>query len=237
MDVHDLAQELHAAVDDVDYEAVVDRLRGDLAAEEKLGALARSRDVEVRGFVPQAARKILGRNGIPLLMRLLKDRDPDIRGMALDELEQLDPALLVPIVPRLRRQLASKDDYEVLSTAWTLVRLGDVTSIGPLEAFRDRHESWTWQAKAATVLLLALTSPKEIVERIRAHDHDHMTWLSYAATLIDVPGALDEVRRCAEQGPDKDCRTSCSSALKLRSRSLGHAEPSDQGGGGATPSS
>jgi YD repeat-containing protein len=214
-DIRGFVELLEHAIDDADLARTTEAVRADPRAPEVLAALARVRDPEIRGFVPRAARVIMGRDAVPLLRRLVDDPDPDIRGMALHELEALDPALLAPLIAKLHQRVArSSDADEVQATGWTLVRLRDLDAIPLLEAHRARHEPWTWQAKAAEVQVLALRDPAAVIERIRDHDHDRMFWLAYAATIIGTLEAIDAVRACARHAPDEDCRRDCTYVLK-----------------------
>lgn len=213
-DIRAFVERLEHAIDDADLARITEAVRADPRAAEVLEALARSHDPEVRGFVPRAAREILGRAGAPLLRQLLDDPDPDIRGMALHELETLDPALVAPYAAKLRRRIARASDAdEVLATGWTLVRLRDVEAAPILETFARSREPWTADARTAQVQVLALRDAGRISERIREHDHANMGWLAYAATIIGTPDAIAAVRWCAAKGPDAKCRRDCQYVL------------------------
>ena len=208
-----IARVLQRSVSDADYGAVVDFLRADPDAQAILEELSTDRDLEVRGWVPGAAGQILGEAAIPLIRRMMRDRDTDIQGLAMDALEAIDPTLLDAILPELRRKVRSGNYSEVVSAAWRLAERGDVETIGLLEAFRDRHESWLAECKAATVILLVLTAPDEVALRIRAHDHDHMTWLTYGAVIVRTAEAIDALEDCRANAPDERCRRLCEFAL------------------------
>jgi HEAT repeat protein len=214
VDSRAIARLVSEAVTDEDEAKAIAALRSSSDAEVILETLSRDRDLEVRGWIPGAAHAVLGDAAIPLIKRMLRDSDADIRGLALDELERIDPALLEPILPMLRKNLASQNEYEVLQVGWRLVERGDVEAIAPLKAFRDRYEAWMWEYKAATVLLLALTAPDEVIPRIREHDHDHMTWLAYAAVLQGTPDAYAALLGCSTDCPDDDCRRMCAFTLE-----------------------
>ena len=77
MDIAALARRIKKAIDDADCAAISDEIGADPAARTILAELARVRDPEVRGFVPRAARLMLGREAVPLLKKLLEDRDPE----------------------------------------------------------------------------------------------------------------------------------------------------------------
>jgi hypothetical protein len=208
-----IARKVHGSLSDEDDEAVLAELRSRPDAESILQELSRSSDLEVRGWVPGAAREVLGERSVPLVMRMTNDRDADIRDLALQALEAIDPELLDPLIKRLRRNLASKDDNRVFSTAWRLAERGDLASIGPIQAWQDRYEPWMWQHKVASVILLVLKSPDEVAVRIRDHDHDRMTWLSYAAIVVNTSDSRDALTECSVSAPDEDCRRMCAYTL------------------------
>jgi HEAT repeat protein len=214
-DAATIASKLQRSLGDEDDASVVEELQRAPNAKEILEELAKSPDLEGRGWVPTAARRVLGDAGEPLIRQMTDDPDPDVRGIAVDALASLDRRHLTSLIPSLRQRLESSDDSEVISTAWRLVRLGDVDAVDQIEEFRERFDPSWWQYKAATVIVLALRTPQEVPSQIRAHDHDHMPWLSYAATLIDVPGAMAAVEDCKTSSPDEDCRRACAHAIDL----------------------
>jgi hypothetical protein len=214
MDARSISNALAAATSQTDDDAILEKLRADPQAAVILEQLSRDRDLEIRGWVPEAARRILGTDALPLLLRLFRDRDPDIRGLALAAIEALDPALVESLLVELRRRLSSKDRDEVIAIAWRLAARSDQASIPLIEAFRDRHEPWEGNHKVASVILLLMSAPEEIRKRIDAHDHDHMLWLPYAAILSGRREALEAVWRCAAAGPDDVCRRFCRYSLE-----------------------
>ena len=169
---------------------------------------------EVRGWVPKTARRVLGKAAVPLIQKLTNDADPDTRGMAVDELERIDPEFLRGLSPSLRKRLESSDDGEAISSAWRLAKQHDVAAVPAIDAFRTRFEPSWWQYKAASTILLAIQDPREIARRIRDHDHEHMMWLSYAATWVDEPEARKALQECAANAPDDHCRTVCTFSLE-----------------------
>jgi HEAT repeat protein len=209
-----IARALQESSGEEDDQRVLARLKESPDVASVLEELACDSHLEVRGWVPEATRALLGRDAIPLIQRLAEDRDPDIRGLAVDALEAIDPKLLRSLSTSLRKRLRSKDESEVLATAWRVAQAGDFDGVPAIEAFRDRNDLGWWQHKAATVVLLAMQDPAEVPRRIRAHDHDHMGWLSYAATWIDEPDRRPALEFCRDNGPDEGCRTLCAWALK-----------------------
>ena len=153
----------------------------------------------------------LGSDAMPLLLRLLHDADPDVRGYALDAIGVVQPEALAKLVPQLRRQLGSPNDAEALRAAWALVQLRDVDSLADVEALRDRHRDQPSDARfrAADVAVTALADPETVATAIRNHDHEHMPWLGYAASLIDSPECVAALAWGREELPDDACRAAC----------------------------
>lgn len=208
------AAALIAAMDkDASAESISSML-GASEAEKAIARLALSPTARERGYVPLAARLVLGEGALPLLLKLLDDSDADVRGEALDQLELLDPSIVQRLAPRLRERLARSNNYEALSIAWRLAVLKDEAAVALIEDFRDCHPEGNWQHKAADIVLAMLLEPDAIPRRIRTHDHDHMPWLAYGASLLRTGEAMDALDACADGAPDADCRAYCRARLK-----------------------
>jgi hypothetical protein len=196
----------------------VGRLRADPRTPGALELLARSAARDVRGAVPSIAHELLGEAALPIVKMLLDDRDPDNRGTALSVLAEIDPSELTPLLPKLHRRLRTAGDYEVLATAWQLARAKDILAVPFLEKYRDRHADNTWQHKAIDVVIQLLVDPASIAARIVGHDHDHMGWLSNAATVLGTDEAFAALRAAKTSAPDERCRMLCDQALARASR-------------------
>jgi HEAT repeat protein len=205
---------LVAEAEGADSPAALELLRRATDPAKVLSRLSKSKNVDVRGWVVVAAQELLGARALPLLSMLLDDPDPDIRVMAMSSMEEVDATAIARLARRLRRRIQSSNPYEALATSWTLAQLRDRASVPLLEEYRDAFESWQWQYKAAEAVLLYMTDPDEVVRRVRDHDHDRMTWLSYAASLIGSPEAIAALRECSTGAPDPECRGKCSYVLE-----------------------
>ena len=206
-------EQLLARGEDVQSRAA-ELIRNDPEPRQLLLKLAKSRLVEVRGWVAGNAADVLGSDALPILLLLLDDDDADIRVTAVTAVEGLDPSHIPALARRLRRRLRSSNPYEALATSWTLAKIGDKESVEVLRRYRDGHEPWTWQHKAADVVLLYMTAPDEVVRRIEGHDHDRMLWLAYAAKLVGTPSALAALRSGADTLADEECRAACRYTLE-----------------------
>jgi hypothetical protein len=201
--------------------AALDAVLADLHADRGRAArildeLSRHRNPEVRGWVSGTAREVLGEGGVYIVMGLTRDRDADVRRGAVRDLVELEPDTARRLIPYLRRRLRSRDLEEPVFALWTLAELGDrgslaaVTRIAAAES--DEHP---FRRQCARVVAIVLGDrPEEIVERIRAHDHDLMPWLARAARILGTDEARAALAECAEDAPDEECRNAC--AVELR---------------------
>lgn len=194
---------------------IIARLRTDLEeAAILLEDLSRHQDADVRFWVAWAARNVLGTSGVPIILRLAQDRDPDVRDGAVQELVELDPEAARSLFPALRRQLASTDIYEPVFAMWTLAELNDRESLPLIRAVADAPEGeYPFHQKTARVICMLMENPREIVERIRSHDHELMQWLTMAARKLRTDEAHAALEECAQSAPDRGCRQMCEGAL------------------------
>ncbi|NJP07360.1 MAG: hypothetical protein HC837_17920 [Chloroflexaceae bacterium] len=114
----------------------------------------------------------IGSESVPALIEALRDRDPDIRGLAVVALGRLaDPRSLRPLIgnygdpnPRPRKgarwallpvaiaALASCDAMQRITAAWVLAKIGDGQAVAPLITALQQSDE-----REASVLFLALT--------------------------------------------------------------------------------
>jgi HEAT repeat protein len=178
-------------------------------ARRVLAHLSNDSRAEVRGWVPFAARTLLGREAVPYLVKLAQDRDPDVSNVALQDLLDVEPEAARTLIKAIRKKLLSNDPQESIFAMWTLVQLGDRDSIDTIRHLSDRSE-FPFQRRTAQVVLLALEGEvDEILRRIREHDHEHMQALAYAALLVGGHDGFEAVKQCAENAPDPECRHYC----------------------------
>jgi HEAT repeat protein len=194
--------------------AEVSRLLRSLSADPSkarkvLADLSSDSRAEVRGWVPFAARKVLGRQAVPYLVALARDRNPGVSDVALEELLDLEPEAAKTLIKLIRAKLRSKDPQESIFAMWTLAQLGDRDSIDAIRRLSELSE-FPFQRRAAEVVLLLLEAKIDgILGRIREHDHEYMRDLAHAAMLAGGHEALEAVKECAENAPDADCRHYC----------------------------
>jgi HEAT repeat protein len=178
-------------------------------ARRVLADLSNDSRAEVRGWVPFAARKLLGREAVSYLVKLAQDRDPDVSNVALQDLLDVEPEAAKTLIKAIRKRLLANDPHESIFAMWTLVQLGDRDSIDAIRHLSERSE-FPFQRRTAHVVLLALEGEvDEILRRIREHDHENMQALAYAALLVGGHDGFEAVKQCAENAPDPECRHYC----------------------------
>jgi HEAT repeat protein len=178
-------------------------------ARQVLTDLSNDSRAEVRGWVPFAARKVLGRQAVPYLVALARDPNPDVSDLALEELLDLEPEAARTLVKLIRAKLRSKDPDESMFAMWTLAQLGDRDSVDAIRNVSEGSE-FPFQRRTAEVVLLLLEAKiDEILRRIREHDHEYMVNLAHAAVLAGGQQGLEALKACAENAPDSDCRHYC----------------------------
>ena len=217
MDADRSAEEIEIAISRATTAADMERIRAALLGNPEtrrvLDALSRSSDLDVRSWVPDAARVLLGRDAVPLLLQMSRDSDADVRSLAIDALEALDPAEVCALQSQLLTVVRRGDDSEALSAAWRLAALRTEGTISALEDRRDVYPPSSWQHKSAEVVLLLVTDPGAIAGRIQAHDHEHMVWLAYAAAQLRTEAAIAALQEASVTAPDALCREVCSRGL------------------------
>jgi hypothetical protein len=198
-----------------DLRAIIDDLGTDQdRAGRLLDELARCPDVDVRTWVPGAARQVLGKAAMPLILQLTRDRDVDVQDVAIEELFELGPDAARKVVSDLRRKLRSKVIYEPVFAMWKLLELGDRDSLPLIRAVADAPEGeYPFHQRTARVVCMLMENPQEIVERIRSHDHELMQWLTMAARRLRTEEARAALQECARSAPDRPCRRMCEGAL------------------------
>ena len=152
-----------------------------------------------------------------------------MRDGAIERLLECDPVAARSLVPLLLRKLKGPEFFDAVSAMWALAKLRHRDAIEEIrEAGRaGRREGKTFQGITADVINDLLEGrDTELVAALERHDHDRMSALAKAASLIGSPEALAALRRCVESAPDDDCRLACAAALR---RGVEHAWPKGAG--------
>ena len=203
-----------AAVLDEDAEridAVVADLRADRGrAARVLDRLSRHGDATVRGRVASVARPVLDEGSSYVLMGLTRDGDREVRDAAVAQLVALDPDAARRLVPALRRRARSEEPEESVAAMWALATLRDAGSLPNLRQIAEDEGADHSRRRAAEAASLLLGDrPGEILERMRAHEHDLMPALAVAARLLATEEARAVLAERAEGAPDAECRAVC----------------------------
>jgi hypothetical protein len=176
-------------------------------AKAEIETLSKSGYAEVRGWASYAASVVLGTRAEPILRRLIRDKDPDVRDVALSDFMKLYPEPSPELTRMLRMKLRSKDYFEPVSALWALAKLHAAAATEDVAAFASNSDRDLWQRRVAEVVLTLLRGGSEaLASRIAQHDHDHMQWLLQAATFEKSSIVHDAVVALVENAPDETCR-------------------------------
>jgi hypothetical protein len=93
---------------------------------------------EVRDWVARLLVRVPPDDAVPMLKRLIRDRNPDVRDEALITLTTVDRSAASDLLPEIHRRLKSPDVSEPIRVMWALAAIGDLRSIGPLSTAATR---------------------------------------------------------------------------------------------------
>jgi hypothetical protein len=182
------------------------------AAERVVIELAGDRRFFVRQWVALEVASLLGERAVPILLRLARDRNEDVRMDAVNELVALEPVAARQLAPALRRRLRSRDIYEPIVAMRALMVLGDAADAAEMRAAAEVSE-YPFHGLVAGAYALALEGDdEELARRIEGHDHDAMPWLTVAARHRATPLIREALARCAERAGD-ECANACAETL------------------------
>jgi len=199
--------------EDLLAELSIDRTR----ALAILGELIQDPEIEVREWAIDTTASVLGPAAAPLLLKAAKDRDPGVRDLAIERLLESHPVAARSLVPLLLRKLNGPEFFDAVGAMWALAQLRRRDALDEIREAGQagRRAGKTFQGITADVVNDLLEGrDTELVAALERHDHDRMSALAKAASLIGSPEALAVLRRCAESAPDEDCRLACAAALR-----------------------
>lgn len=191
-----------------EYRQLLDELAASpTKAQELLAGLAQFRDPVVRAWAGSAAKEVFGREAVPLLTRLLKDRDPDVRDGARQDLVELDPGFESTFFPDYRRALRGRKDPwgEDRSAMFHLARARDPEAVALLRDYASHYESRYWHNRMPLVLADYIEDPTSVMRRIRNHDHEFMFWLVLATVVLDIADAQVGLVEALDRPIDEAC--------------------------------
>jgi hypothetical protein len=215
-------------------ESVVQRLRVDPSAADTLvAALLRRPESQVRFWAAAIGAELIGLGFVEQLKELIRDRSPEVRSLAIQELRRLDIGALKQYAPIFRRRLqTTQDEMEVRQYLFLLAQLDGAEAVGEIRAFANRPGRWIANKHLADVLVAYLEQgPGEILRRIDQHDHAYMSQLTVVVRmLIRNSEGISILERCLATAPDEDCRQYCREDLEALRTSLRVAcsGPSDE---------
>jgi HEAT repeat protein len=215
------ADEIAAAVlddnDDLARHALEDLARHPESAPFLLGQLAGHPDVDVRSWVSGAARALMpAAEAVPILSRLISDKDKDVRDTAITDLIAVDrSAAANALIPRLRARLGADHEFPLFA-AGHLAELRDYESLPAIRALAETASRHYVRRGASIVALLLEGREVEVLRRLRAHEHESTWALADVALMVGTPEARAAVEQCAASAPDEECRRECRNALANR---------------------
>lgn len=177
-----------------------------------LDSLSRHRSPLVRGWTSGTARKLADDRFLPLLHRLARDHDADVRNIAFQDIADGWPSEVAGLLPAVRRELRGDNAIQAL---WTIADSRDEASRTAVEALVADVQRLPYQRNLAGIVLLMLDGDlNAILQRISNHDHDSMHWLVRAAMELDAEAPVATITDFLTRAPDSSCRHYCQMALR-----------------------
>lgn len=197
--------------DGPDAEALIAAFRSSpLEAKGILSDLAVHRDPIVRAWAAWAAARSLPRGkAVAIALQLAKDKDSDVRDVAVEELVDLDHSTAIKLAPALRRKLQSKSFYEPITAMWALAAIGDASAADAILEAGARWDNALHRNTATVASALLRGEGDDLVRKVRFHDHELMPWLSKALRLLGTEEARQALEGCSNSAPDIECRNYC----------------------------
>ena len=182
--------------------------------EDVLLELAKHRSPDVREWVIEVAPELLGRSATKVLLKLVNDRDSDVRSDATVALARVDPAAARRLLPRLERRLYSDEFWEPTLALWAIAMIGDVEAV---TLVRKAASGWPRdhaESKIAEMVVKLLEGRvAELITELDRHEHGSTPFLAKALGIAGTREAMEALRRCAQSAPDEECRAYCSRAI------------------------
>jgi HEAT repeats len=171
-----------------------------------LDELSRHESPEVRAWVPGAAAELLGDGGARLVISMTRDRDPEVRDVAVRTAIRLDPEKALAIAPDLRRRLHAKEEADRIAATWALAELGDERALATFDDRAEHADEARERSAARAAALVLRNDGAAIAAGLREHEHDDVPALAAAARILGTEEALGALRESAEGAPDELCR-------------------------------
>jgi hypothetical protein len=214
--VKDLSERIRERLEsDDEIDSLLEELRQEASPLPHLEKLAASRSGPIREWTASAAATTMGADATALLLALARDRDPDVRDTAIQELVEVNPDAARTLGPVFRKKLKSRDYYDPVSAMWTLAKLDDSSSLDDIRRIRDEATIMYHQKTAEVVVLMLEKEYDTIFATLEQHlDHDGTRMFATAARRIGSDEALHALEICSSSAPDEECRQVCRGALE-----------------------
>lgn len=194
-----------------------------------LEGLAHSRRHEVRSWVARVAVRAGGVRSANALDILVDDASPYIREDAVRGLMKVAPEMLRPRLPAFRRQLrSSRTDRDVtLVLLDAIAQLQDVDAVDAVHLLATRsYTPASERAQASATEAFLIGGLPAVLDRIRAHDHEHIPWLNRLAWWSGTDEVQQTLDSSAATLPPDGCRQLCDAfAAGLRDAHAKHPAP------------
>ena len=175
-----------------------------------LTRLATRPEADARMWAAAIGADLFGQRYSQVLLRMLRDRDPDVRNMALTELTKHDPATVGAARSTLLEMLSNeRDEMNAIQLLHVLGGQRDAAAVDEIRKWAATPGRWPLSQRRAEVTVLYIEEGAEgILARIREHkDHDLMLELMIAArSWTPRQDAIAAVRAGLERADDARCR-------------------------------
>ena len=175
-----------ASVREGELEAFVERLRAEPEAAAVLDEIAKKPGA-IRGWAAHVASLALpAGSAVPILLRVARSRDVDVRDGAIQDLLRVDPVAARRLAPLFHRMLGDSGDWHAnmvsrLSGMWGLLAIGARDAEDRMRALRDDVSQPENVREAADAVLLALEDPDAALRRA---DDEASVFVQRAAEIL-----------------------------------------------------
>jgi HEAT repeat protein len=188
-------------------------------ARDVLDRLLRHRNKNVRSWATMIGGDLFKAGFTPRLLRMVKDRDEEVRSIARMQLQQYDRPALASMAEELRSKLlATEDDDEGRQLSSLLGEMRDRDSIAALRSVASRPSTgWGARRLAGAFIVYIEEGAEGVLRRIREHsDHELMHGLvPIAYYTIGTEEAREALSWCASNAHDERCRSECAAYLNI----------------------
>jgi HEAT repeat protein len=188
-------------------EQLIKELRSDVdGAPAVLEELAGHPAAVVRDWVAWIAPSVIASGAVPILERLVDDKDADVRHEAMSGLVRLDKRWSAKLVPRYLKMLRSHDPIDQVDAIWRLTQFRESSALAALKqiAQTGRYPGLRTNAQVASLVLEG--KEDELIAGLLRHEHKVVLLWTRGLAYLGTERALNVLRQFAEEAPDAECR-------------------------------